>query len=887
MRDKSLNPKKLQELMENASQTGWQSMQSSDFERAAAAYEEAMNAARQLEDLQAAAIFLSYLAIARRNLGQLDAAEEALSECLDLASEHGFDRVKAHASLLLGEQEREQGNIESAIQHFLRGLEASLACDDEVGVEMAFGNLGLVYLEKGWAEQASECFRQAIERGENSHNKAAWLGSLGQCMAELAQFDLALKYYEQAFELAKAGQNVVSQAICRGSAGNAFFEKEEFERAAASYVEAIELSKAAQDVPRQGIWLGNLSNAYRKLGQNQKAIETCEEALSVAQTLGDKHSEAAHLDTLGECHMATGAMDKALASYEKALKLSQSIEDRQGQRIYLSNLGRVHQRLGQFEPAFQLFSLAIDLFDEQRSKIKSDDLKTSFAARGQDLYRDMVNVCLAMGRRVEALEYVGRAKSRAILDLLSNSPIDVSELMQGSDQTLNKLVAKEAQLRSQIARLEKIYWQGPAAETGTRGATLSREEAQDLYGQWRDAINQLRRRHPNYANLIAVETLSFSDVKSLWEKSDRAAQIGKKSLLDANVAIVEYYWTEEYFLAGAVFKGCEEPAIHVIRDADVLGSLRADIADFLIMSSTEGWDVPLSLCKRLHDSLLAPLLSGLPKKVNRLILVPHGTLYRLPFSALHDGERFLIERYSLSYLPTTSLIPVLARPQLESPDANGKPKYLVSAISDYSATRKEGLSLSARLRSASGLEDLSYTLEEARTVADLGTKNASEARLLTNQEVKESLPALFSEYPVVHFAGHAVFNPEEPLASGLVLSDGSMLTAAAILQGNILRTHCGKLLVLSACQTGVNMVTPGGEILGLARALMYAGMPNLILSLWEVADRSTSELMKDFHHSWQAGKTSVAAALQAAQKKAAADKQPVHAWAPFIHLGID
>ena len=114
-----------------------------------------------------------------------------------------------------------------------------------------------------------------------------------------------------------------------------------------------------------------------------------------------------------------------------------------------------------------------------------------------------------------------------------------------------------------------------------------------------------------------------------------------------------------------------------------------------------------------------------------------------------------------------------------------------------------------------------------------------------------------------------------------------MLTAAAILQGNLLRTHCGKLLVLSACQTGVNMVTPGGEILGLARALMYAGMPNLILSLWEVADRSTCNLMQEFHRSWQAGKTSIAKALACAQRQAVAAKQPVHAWAPFIHLGID
>jgi CHAT domain-containing protein len=290
---------------------------------------------------------------------------------------------------------------------------------------------------------------------------------------------------------------------------------------------------------------------------------------------------------------------------------------------------------------------------------------------------------------------------------------------------------------------------------------------------------------------------------------------------------------------------------------------------------------------------MEPVVSVLPPEIKRLLVVPHGSLYHLPFAALHDGTGFICEKYSVSYLPTTSLIPVLAKP--DEKDANIHPSgYLVSAISDYSATRKEGVVFSSRLRSAAGLEDLSYTMEEATNIYDLGAQKSSMAKLLTNEEVKDALPELFSQYPVVHFAGHAVFNPDEPLASGLVLSDGSILSAAAILQGNVLRTNCGKLLVLSACQTGVNLVTAGGEILGLARALMYAGMPNLVLSLWEVADRSTATLMQAFHKQMIDGMSGtgtssmrISDALRQAQSAAARSGQPVHAWAPFIHLGID
>lgn len=886
MGDKTLSKKRMEALMQSAGQKAWQSMQNGQFDAAEKLYSEAIDYARRVHDRAAHAIFLSYLAIARQQSGRGEQSQADLKECLQIANELDLPQIKAHASLLLGEYERARGDSEAAVKHFLSALEASLNCHDDVSIEMSFGNLGLVYLEKGWAEQASECFRQALERAGDSPNKAAWLGSLGQCLAELGQFDQALQQYSKAFEAALACGNIVSQSICRGSEGNAYFEQGDYEGAAASYVSALTLSKQSGDPGRAGIWLGNLSNAYRKLNKQQEAIAACEEALEIARSLKDVHSEAAHLDSLGECYMSAGDAPKALESYEQALDISRQIEDRQGQRIYLSNLGRCHHRMGQFEPAFEALSRAIDLFDEQRSRIKSDDLKTSFAARGQDLYRDMVSICLTMGRRVEALEFVGRAKSRAILDLLSNSPIDVSELSQGDDEMLNKLVNKEAQLRNQITRLERIYWQAPPPESGSRGAAYASEDSQKIYTEWRETVNQLRRYHPNYANLIAVESLTFANIKALW-KGD-SAQHDKQPLLPANTALIEYYWTDQFFLAGAMFEGASEPVLHIVESIDALSAMRSDLSDFLVMSSTEGWDVPLSICQRLYDLLMAPLAKSLPESIERLIFIPHGTLYRLPFAALHDGKNFLIERFAISYLPTVSLIPVLARAQENArSEIKETTKYLVSAISDYSATRKDGMILSNRLRSAAGLEDLRYTMDEARTVADVGAKNAIESKLLTNEEVKKELPALFGAYNVVHFAGHAVFNPEEPLASGLVLSDGTMLTAAAILQGNVLRTHCGKLLVLSACQTGVNMVTPGGEILGLARALMYAGMPNLILSLWEVADRSTSDLMKEFHNTWQGGTRTVAVALQEAQRKAAREKQPVHAWAPFIHLGID
>ena len=170
-------------------------------------------------------------------------------------------------------------------------------------------------------------------------------------------------------------------------------------------------------------------------------------------------------------------------------------------------------------------------------------------------------------------------------------------------------------------------------------------------------------------------------------------------MLSDDTCLIEFYFPKEYLLvsaitAGAASESTSGPLTHVISwKTTVLADLCAKIvATFLEMSSTEGWEVPVSLCKRLYKKLLGPVIETLPPTINRLVLVPHASLYHLPFSALHDGNGFLCERFSVSYVPTVSLIPILSKQRSESKkefggaDGQGDNGYLVSAISDYSAT---------------------------------------------------------------------------------------------------------------------------------------------------------------------------------------------------------
>lgn len=839
------------------------------WKKAQVSYTTAIRHARGAGDAFAEALFRSYRGQALRQLKQPDQAREDIEHALAIGQSESLAALVGHCHFLLAQMDVDALDESKAIDR----LFTAIACENAEVAAQAFGLLGEIYLNNGWLEAACDSFRRAMGQEEDNPQSAVWLGSIGQALAEMGQMEDSIRYYRKALAHAEVANDKVVQAKCLANEGLSHFHQQRYEEAIACYTQALELSTTRQLACRSA-WLDNLGNVYLRLGDTKKALLLAKRGLAIARKLNDKHSQAARLDTLGDCLLEQGEYQQALTHYTQALSIGKSIKDKIGERVYLANVARAYKRLGNDSKALSYFRQAVTMFEQQRGRIHADAWKTSFAATGQNLYRDVIQACLDSGERTEALEYVGRAKSRAILDLLRNSPIDIADLDE-TDESITHLVARERELSRQIARLERLFSSAPPESDGHRGASVSPEQAPRLYSEWREVVDQLKLHHRDYATMVAVDSLRFDELRLLWEKP--------QSLLCEDTAVLEFFLSDQFLFGAALWRGCQQPLTNVIADSKQLSGLLADVTDFLEMSATEGWPVPASLCKRLYDNLVSPLVAELPAAVNRLIIIPHGILHRVPFSALHDGNGFLIERFSLSYLPTASLVPLLAAKQ-----GNEKQlKYLVSAISDYSATRNDGIVFSSRLRSAAGLEDLSYTLEEGETVHRLAALHTKGARLLTNEEVKEGLLQMFPQYSVVHFAGHAIFNPDEPLASGLVLADGSILTAARILQDQALRTNCGKLLVLSACQTGVNVVTNGGEILGLARALMYAGMPNLILSLWEVADRSTSTLMQDFHGYWQAGKRSVADALAQAQRSAIKQMMPVHAWAPFIHLGID
>jgi CHAT domain-containing protein len=236
--------------------------------------------------------------------------------------------------------------------------------------------------------------------------------------------------------------------------------------------------------------------------------------------------------------------------------------------------------------------------------------------------------------------------------------------------------------------------------------------------------------------------------------------------------------------------------------------------------------------------------------VPKLAVVPHGLLHRVPFHALFDGGRYLIERFEISYAPSAT----------------------VYALCQERETRYRETAM------VFGVEDplIPAATAEARIVA--GYLPGAEV-LVGENATMDNLRNTAPKSGTLHLACHGLFRYDNPMFSALELHDGWLIAADAMSL-----ELSGSLVTLSACESGRSEVIGGDEVLGLTRAFFSAGAATLVVSLWLVQDETTAELMGGLYGRLRTGEGG-AAALRAAQLELKEQHPHPYFWAPFVLLG--
>ncbi len=226
--------------------------------------------------------------------------------------------------------------------------------------------------------------------------------------------------------------------------------------------------------------------------------------------------------------------------------------------------------------------------------------------------------------------------------------------------------------------------------------------------------------------------------------------------------------------------------------------------------------------QELYQQLITPFEQSL--SVKNIIFIPHLALNYLPFATLFDGKQFLLEKYDISSVSSSSIYLTLndrKQNKLKDIVAFGDPNGSLGALS---GARKE-----------------------VNNLKSIG-KNT---KVFIGQQASEEAFKNLSQPSLLHFAGHGVFTPEAPQMSYLDLSpsnsEDGKLQSHELYWLNLKNTQ---LVVLSACESAQGKLSGGSEVIGLVRPFFYSGARNVLASLWSVDDDATYNLMNNFYQQY-------------------------------------
>ena len=554
-----------------------------------------------------------------------------------------------------------------------------------------------------------------------------------------------------------------------------------------------------------------LARAYMSLGEYANAVEHLgSRGLSgFAAALGDLTnpfayrgdslttlSELPRLFMLAKAQLELGHLDASREAFTALFSNKRLPDLGDIYWVALAERARLEMAEKHTDGAIEDLRNAVDVIELQRTSINTEASKIGFAGNTQEVYRRLVAGLFESGQMQEAFEYVERSKSRALVDMLASKK-DFA-IREADEAKVRELLTRAEQIEADAR--SKAYVTAPPeakSETNAQDAPASRAGQRTLLVV--PAMQAVTQEAPELASLVSVSSTPLLEIQQLIPEDE---------------ALLEYYYDDNSLFAFILTR----QGLRAAR-LDAIG-LEADVRELRAAIHRTNSEAYLDPAKRLYSQLIRPIESLAGTK--KLIIVAHGVLHYLPFAALHDGNGFLVDRFSLRFLPSASVV-----------------KYLRPAL-----TKAGGILAFGNPDLGDAKYDLSFAQDEALAVVQ--TMPQSRA-LVRNEATESALRQYASGFRYLHFATHGKFDAEAPLQSALLLAkdgtDNGLLTVSKLYSMRL----DANLVTLSACETGLGKIVSGDDVVGLTRGFLYAGSGSIVASLWEVDDRATAELMARFY----------------------------------------
>jgi CHAT domain-containing protein len=508
-------------------------------------------------------------------------------------------------------------------------------------------------------------------------------------------------------------------------------------------------------------------------------------------------------------------------------------------------LGVIEEALGSPVDAWQAYLKAHHHLENLRSHLKAEEMKIAFLKDKLEVYEALVRMCLGRDHSPLTLEtafgYIEQAKSRSLADLIAFR----SQGLPASRKTERALADQVNTLRGELNWYSRTIQlqEGRAANLMAPQLVKLRRAARDCEQRLVESLANLRVEDAEYSNLQTAGSVPIETIRAS---------------LPEGALLVQYYRVGDTFHACLLSRDSLKivPAGSASNLRRVLQLLRFQLAkfrlgpDYVKLFQDQLLDATNAHLHAFHQQLIAPIADHL-KGASHLIVAPHDFLHYLPFHALPDARgNVLGQRFTFSYTPSASVYYLCSTKPAAPPGGS-----LVLGIPDAAAPR---------------IEDEVHAVAGVLPDSEVFLGSAATARVLRERGARSRF---------VHIATHGWFRQDNPMFSSISLGD-SQLNLFDLYQLNL---PC-ELVTLSGCGTGLNMVVGGDELLGLVRGLLYAGAQGVLVTLWDVNDRSTAEFMKLFYEALKADKNKAQAVQEAMAEIRRRYAHPYY-WAPFVLVG--
>lgn len=813
-----------------------------------------------------------------------------------------------------------------ALQYFIKALQIKkeLLGENHNDLNAMYNNIGIIYWKKDEYDLALKNYFKSLQLekkifGEKHADIANKYNNIGLVYLSKNEYDSALQYYFKSLEIKKEllGEKHNHVATIYNNIGLVYVNKNEYDSALYYYFKSLEIKKEVFGKKHNDIAVryNNIGSVFEDKNEYDSAIRYYHKGI-VAGLRNFNDIVNIYSVPIIRDYLSWNDLIKSMAA--KAEIFADTCK-------HLTDFDNLSD-LKRLKIALRHYQACDTLISQVRKNMKTKSDKIALGTFASVVYEGAVGVCLDLANATEtdlrlsiresAFYFSEKNKSSVLLESLAGAE---AQKFSGIPDTLLK---QEHKLQIDIAVYKK-------------NIAESKDSLTEIRFQ-----GKLFKANRSYDSLIMVFENNYPKYYELKYNQKPATVYQISNLLDKKTAIISYFTGDSTIIIFTVLKK-KFYVTTIIKPSDFeekIENLRYNISNTDLLAGEYKTNTNTSVDEYQKNAfelyqILFPqeLKDVISKKTENLIIIPDEKLATVPFEALlterynstwtdwknktyFSEMPYLVKDYNISYSYSANLFFktfnksvkqksieltemndwIAFAPVFDNENISGTAMRTRKLLEKIVKTDSDSIKTRAFTRDGMYISELPGSLIETQSIFKLFEEQDKKALLKTHLKANEEFikSEELSKYKYIHFATHGIVNEEKPELSGLILAQDTTSSEDNILfTGEIYNMKLNAdLTVMSACETGLGKITEGEGVIGLTRALLYAGSKNIIVSLWQVSDNSTNDLMVEFYKKMLLKKkktVSYSEPLRKAKLKLIEEGKYAHPffWSPFILIG--